>query len=132
MHALFDDLWGRKTRPPVLRYLRIAVTVLSLTACVLLTVLCVRSYCWSDGFQGAAQGWFIEGESEKGQLWAAAYNSGSAVGWQLDTFPTSHAEAGKLVFYLGYSSGAVVFVPHWYLTLAAAAVSRGALDTLAF
>ena len=33
----------------MLKYLRIAVTVLSLTACVLLIALWVRSYRWSDG-----------------------------------------------------------------------------------
>jgi hypothetical protein len=34
----------------VLQYLRIAVTALSLTACVLLTALWVRSYSWTDTF----------------------------------------------------------------------------------
>jgi hypothetical protein len=33
---------------PMLKYLRIAVTALSLTACVLLIALWVRSYSWSD------------------------------------------------------------------------------------
>jgi hypothetical protein len=34
----------------MLKYLRIAVTALSLTACVLLVALWVRSYWWSDNF----------------------------------------------------------------------------------
>jgi hypothetical protein len=36
--------------PTVLKYVRIAVTALSLTACVLLIALWVRSYWWSDNF----------------------------------------------------------------------------------
>jgi hypothetical protein len=36
----------------MLKYLRIAVTSLSLTACVLLTALWVRSYTWHDGIRG--------------------------------------------------------------------------------
>src|SRR5688572_24026902 len=36
----------------MLKYLRIAVTALSLTACVLLIALWVRSYRWSDRLDG--------------------------------------------------------------------------------
>jgi hypothetical protein len=39
---LSDKVWA------MLKYLRIAVTALSLTACVLLVALWVRSYWWVD------------------------------------------------------------------------------------
>jgi hypothetical protein len=35
----------------MLKYLRIALTALSLTACVLFVALLVRSYWWSDYFR---------------------------------------------------------------------------------
>ena len=39
----------------MLKYLRIAVTALGLTACVLLVALWVRSYWWADGVGRTAQ-----------------------------------------------------------------------------
>src|SRR5688572_8124346 len=42
-------------RARAFRYLRIAVTALSLTACVLLIALWVRSYTWLDSIAGSGK-----------------------------------------------------------------------------
>src|SRR5687768_6658941 len=43
-------------RPSVFKFLRYAVTALSVTACVLLIALWVRSYWWMDGINGPVKG----------------------------------------------------------------------------
>jgi hypothetical protein len=102
----------------MLKYLRIAVTALSLTACVLLIALWVRSYWHSDGLEGGLLGWFVEGESTQGQIRGAAYHSGYTGAFVVDTFAIGDFEASPLRLDFGYwDGGAGVWVPHWFLTL---------------
>jgi hypothetical protein len=52
----------------MLKYLRIAVTAICLTACVLLVVLWVRSYSWWDTVEKRTSSWLLRGSSARGRL----------------------------------------------------------------
>jgi hypothetical protein len=52
----------------MLKYLLIAVTALSLTACVLLIALWVRSYWWCDIFEKRTASQLIQVDSQSGRL----------------------------------------------------------------
>ena len=60
----------------MLKYLRIAVTVLSLTACVLLTVLWVRSYWWVENVVGPSRGSFRLGVASSNGWLTVRYRNG--------------------------------------------------------
>jgi hypothetical protein len=82
----------------MLKYFRIAVTALSLTACVLLIALWVRSYWWQDQYVlGLTKTQFIHGESARGWIsfrshWVSLYDPYFAWmkfewrGWRFNSF----------------------------------------------
>src|SRR5687768_11154778 len=64
-----------KSGPAMLKYVRIAVTVLSLTACVLLIVLWVRSYfVWHSPHGPVLGTWTVQINSLKGYLFIGVDN----------------------------------------------------------
>jgi hypothetical protein len=110
----------------MLKYLRIAVTALSLTACVLLVALWVRSHNWREGIDGAVVSHQVMITSLEGRLRLAVarddYWPGTAfyfsrlpkdasTGW------TQHPST-TLGFQGGISKDWVtVGMPHWFLIL---------------
>jgi hypothetical protein len=107
------------------RKMRIAFSLMCGIVCLLLVGLWVRSYWWADGFDGSLVGWYIEGESEQGQMWAAAYPTGSAARWRFDALPTipnnGNLELGAEYEYGSF--GAVGFIPHWLAVTVTAALA---------
>jgi hypothetical protein len=106
----------------MLHYLRIAVTALSLTACVLLIALWVRSYRWGDRVNFPApktQGVVIE--SANGRVLAAIIGTDSPVTFKGVIFsryqrPDYQLGGSDTPFELlsEYSEYGVI-VPHWFL-----------------
>ena len=107
----------------MLKYLRIAVTALSLTACVLLIALWVRSYWWIDSVEVTYGRWYYVGSwhgvISLGTLDADTYDES---GWELESTPEPpHPLPARFVLpqpwgfeYLGGIS-CDANVPHWFL-----------------
>jgi hypothetical protein len=131
-------------RPRLLQYVRIAVTPLGLTACVLLVALWVRSYWWCDILENKATRGVIHVESRKGiviyQLtfynfktgWPASTRAAVIEDLSLGRIHTSYPVAESYSFprasngMLGFGrfkSGAtkIVFAPHWFIAVVTAA-----------
>jgi hypothetical protein len=115
----------------MLKYLRIAVTALSLTACVLLVALWVRSY-WRTyyilGLRGNV-GEFSIG-SERGRLGCIWPTSPLSVlnveRWQFGSeSPDRTPFPGVLGFYYGELALGLsgILLPHWFIFLVLAATS---------
>jgi hypothetical protein len=112
----------------MLKYLRIAVTALCLTACVLLSVLWVRSYWWMDYADIPSGQQLIRLASIPGHVWWDVID-GPGV-WQLGTTSVeAHIRAGKR---LGHGSqlatgfrfeSSAGRVPYWFLVILTAAVA---------
>ncbi len=119
----------------MLKYLRIAVTALSLTACVLLIALWVRSYWRCDQIDiPVSSNYGISIESVRGQL--AGWDWDNLGGpWEVWSQPIEvwlgHEPVENEL--LGFPphqglrvSGGIVWVPHW-LTVIVAAVTAASL-----
>ena len=103
------------------KYLRIAVTALSLTACVLLVALCVRSYWHADSFVlGHAPRRCTVIDSIRGKLYTGFYHG--AVRFRISSKPLS-----SLGHFFDLGNSALV-LPHW--TLATFTAVLGALPWL--
>jgi hypothetical protein len=111
----------------MLKYLRIAVTALCLTACVLLVALWVRSYWRADMLEGFAQNQLVFGIfAERGLIACAWRNSPLAIFeveiWHVDVSGVGHTE--PLPGILGFSYGQLipwlttVTVPIWFIVMA--------------
>ncbi len=117
----------------MLKYLRIAVSALSLTACVLLIALWVRSYWWVDVFSvHISTRYHVTGVSFPGAVGIAIGESSSSPARTLLSLPTdSFLQTQDLsgrkypsriwgMFYLDSSSP---LVPSWCLVLITAAIA---------
>ena len=71
----------------MLKYLRIAVTALSLTACVLLIALWVRSYWWVDSLSGQYRSRAYEFTSSHGQLTLYTSRDSGKPEWRIGKYP---------------------------------------------
>jgi hypothetical protein len=129
----------------MLKYLRIAVTALSLIACVLLVALWVRSYWWCDILENKANRGIVHLESRRGvviyqvtyynfeRTWPAALRAEVVNNLSLGRIHTSYPVAesysfsgSKRVLGFGYfTSGATMisFAPHWFAVLFFAALA---------
>ena len=117
----------------MLKYLRIAVTALGLTACVLLIALWVRSYTWHDGVWGRFsedRGFHLS--SHEGRVQLSMLSFLGIVEWRI-----VHAEPIERVGPPNYfpafecplsSFGLYLAVPHWALVISTATVTA-ALST---
>jgi hypothetical protein len=102
----------------MLHYLHIAVTALSLTACVLLVALWVRSYWWRDRVTGQS---YILGAvylwSHDGQLSCVSDRNRVLPHWEIDTNYYSRAHHMEFFFPWGWATKkrviAIAF-PHWF------------------
>ena len=111
----------------MLKYLRIAVTTLALTACVLLIVLWVRSYFYSDFvlLQSHSMEWVAS--SQFGNVFFNV-NDGdpSAPRWTYFSLAAGPRGLKRLPpgFNFKYGSGSVYgYVPHWFLVLLSATLA---------
>jgi hypothetical protein len=118
----------------MLHYLRIAVTALSLTACVLLVALWVRSQTWGDSLSVQLPWLFIKLESEDGRcafVFSAEQDASQPSGisfhsWeprlskQKIIFPFFDLSPQFDVFWMAVDFWALL-VPHWFLVLLFAA-----------
>jgi hypothetical protein len=108
----------------MLKYLRIAVTACSLTACVLLVALWVRSYGWTYIIKGGIYSlWLQEGHIS---LHASPY--GLRQPWQQFSYETPESirefyEHRSDWAYIVESNGWNITIPHWFLGLLAAALA---------
>jgi hypothetical protein len=135
-----NDTYGAKRArggiPVMLRYLRIAVTALSLTVCVLLVALWVRSYRWRDCAyiritDGAAQHTYYDASSNRGgvTILAATYPTPlpttgyrlkgmgrhSAGRWPNGPMTPQFSRMGFAAFRDGVRMLRYLTVPHWFL-----------------
>jgi hypothetical protein len=115
----------------MLKYLRIAVTVLSLTACVLLIVLWVRSYWWADIVTwGLSSGPGYMFGSTNGEVSAARFPSRKgavSLGWHAWTNPADGRRAwstSESATFIGFRYGTFfTVVPQWFIVALSAAVA---------
>jgi hypothetical protein len=114
----------------MLKYMRIAVTALCLTACVLLVALWVRSYWWRDFLFGRFdRPRAYQFESIQGQLYLSTFLDSGWPGWRRDARPVDYWYAksgrpaerpalrfhwGDSLHYTGYH-GVILCLPHWSL-----------------
>jgi hypothetical protein len=114
----------------MLKYLRIAVTALSLTACVLLIALWVRSYTWHDGVWGRfseARGFHLS--SHEGRVQLSMLSFLGIVEWRI-----VHAElidrVGPPNYFPAFECplstfGLYAAVPYWILLAVTATFAAG-------
>ena len=128
----------------MLKYLRIAVTALSLTACLLLVVLWVRSYWWCDILEKHTASQLLQVDSQRGRLSFWQFNPVTLKMSPKDTKdllgavaidrfysfcpvangprrPYWHQVSMLGVGRFGGELDRVMFVPHWLLVLILAA-----------
>ena len=114
----------------MLKYLRIAVTALSLTACVLLVALWVRSYWWTDRLI-LRYALSIDLQSRAGQQLINVYiyhlpqpDHRRIWHWRLTSRPAQKRDFPATYFrWYGGKSGLEVDVPHWCLVLVSGALA---------
>jgi hypothetical protein len=123
-------------RSRVTRYVRIAVTALSLTACVLLIALWVRSYTWSDAIGGSVSetenetlrlhstsgklslNWFLDAKLRD---WAWTTRSSQELEREQEEVARFFARIGRILtpasgFAFRWSDNSLsVKAPHWFL-----------------
>jgi hypothetical protein len=107
----------------VLKYLRIAVTALSLTACVLLVALWVRSYWRTDAITGpvGATRWFII-HTTPNQLNVLVSHplARDRMRWKTH----SHVNAGKLRWKFNSQQYAIsLVIPIWFAALCSVVIA---------
>jgi hypothetical protein len=111
----------------MLHYLRIAVTALSLTACVLLGALWARSYWWTDSLNlGSGWGLFSEnGELSLQEIIIEKENKSRLVFLGIER-PQLVYHPENYSFESGFTAPPYsldVFVPHWFFVLLFAALA---------
>src|SRR5688572_26767993 len=114
-------------RPRVFRFLRYAVSALSLTACVLLIALRVRSYWRCDIAEGAftsSSGFSFT--SKGGEVTYREYST-SKVRWRIHSIERWEINARSGLnpsgFFWSWELGPMVAVPHWFLLCIVAIVA---------
>jgi hypothetical protein len=110
----------------MLHYLRIAVTVLSLTACVLLISLWVRSYWFRDRVEGRlSQSALFNAWSMEGQLTCLVTDGQGH--WKISSSPVLDLQLPlSAMFKVGWNNNldsVVVYCPHWCLVVIFATLS---------
>jgi hypothetical protein len=131
-HSNFASPLLRSSGPPMLKYLRIAVTVLSLTACALLVALWVRSY-WCVDVVSAHIGnrYRITGVSFPGAVgFAVGENRSSlprsSLSLPTDAFLQTHELNGRKypsrVWGMVHLDSSSSLIPIWCLVLFSAAI----------
>jgi hypothetical protein len=101
----------------MLKYVRIAVTALSLMACVLLIALWVRSYWWVCHCRGpflANRG--IEFNATLGRMWIG-FPKQVSTSWEWDCYETPIIAWKSPVMFVDSSEGTTI--PYWLPTLIA-------------
>ena len=108
----------------MLHYLRIAVTALGLTACVLLIALWVRSYYLLDKVHGTAFGRLLIIQSGQGGLRILAASCPVTIAWRIDSVPLANSHEpipeSQLEFdrtFTGTATNYLVMLPHAFLML---------------
>jgi hypothetical protein len=121
-------------RDAMLKYLRIAVTALSLTACALLVALWVRSYTWNDIVSRIEiSGAFATLGSSVGRAYVVHGSNGPLPGADPTTFPQTNFSTTRERS-LGWRSRSgfewkshpryrVVYCPYWFLVFIAVSVA---------
>jgi hypothetical protein len=113
----------------MLKYLRIAVTALILTACVLLVALCVRSYQWTDSVRWA--------DNHKYGLWVLSSDYGTLMllrnpeyradrpgGWGVGSYQIDEGDRRsnpppRFAWWFNRHNGNLTIrTPHWLLVAA--------------
>jgi hypothetical protein len=115
----------------MLNYLRIAVTAICFSACVLLVALWVRSYWWTDIVTwGLANGPGYMFGSSSGELSAARFRSRDgavSLGWHAWTNPADGKRAwstSKSSNFIGIRYGTFfTAIPQWFVVTACAAAA---------
>jgi hypothetical protein len=106
-------------RSRVTRYVRIAVTALSLTACVLLIALWVRSYWWCDIAEGAFTSSSGFSFTSKGGDVTYRKHSTSKARWRIHSIERweikTRSGLNRSGFFWSWDLGPMVGVPHWFL-----------------
>jgi hypothetical protein len=100
----------------MLRYVRIAVTALSLTACVLLIALWVRSYWWEDGLSGPLpnkQAFHIK--SSYGLMMIAIVSATNRT-WQFETIESALPDSNLLHLSSDSGFGFIDATPDYVVT----------------
>ncbi len=114
----------------MLMYLRIAVTALSLTACVFSIAMWVRSYTYEDRFVGPSRtSGMIFLTSKRGEFennWDSKIKSSDRL-WHFSTWPVRQSDRNPLSMVLGYfhfsSSSVSIVVPYWAALLVTATLA---------
>ena len=120
---------------------RIAVTAFSLTACVLLVALWVRSFWWIDCLEGPIlwpHGWSLT--STQGRFMLAGWSEEDPItAWAIGSIEVSSPYALPMkslgpvfAFNLSQSDGAYVHFPHWCPALLATTVGFFAIKPRRF
>jgi hypothetical protein len=118
----------------MIKYLRIAVTALCLTACVLLVALWVRSYWRSDWIEGQGiRKWhYVEIGSQSGFLGGAyctfLFRYDGNYRWRITSEPVKAVSVGTVSWYGKYSHESdrdctIAIFPYWSLLLAVVGLS---------
>jgi hypothetical protein len=120
-------------RARVIRYLRIAVTALSLTACVLLIALWVRSYFCNDYVQGRVfESRCFAIDSLFGRTVSRTFDALESYEWEwgmrdkwvaLEAHSLLRQETFVGFGLIDVGGSRIVVVPHWFLVLVAAAIA---------
>ena len=114
----------------MLKYLRIALTALSLTACVLLVALWVRSYWKIDEIGGISPNGLVAFLLDRGVIgygWETSPRSILNVErWYREVrYPAQYPMPGTLGFYYGTPTPGLtcVTLPYWFIVLVTAATA---------
>jgi hypothetical protein len=108
----------------MLKYLRISVTALSLTACGLLIALWVRSYSWTDLFNINGPGLrAFQIDSAHGVVATSTFMSDES--WEWDWFSVKPRFVPKPFRFWERNGTWVVTAPHWFIVATCVAIGSG-------
>src|SRR5688500_17634292 len=119
----YDWVNNAMERTRIARLLRIAVTAVSLTACVLLVALWVRSYWRCDIFEGDYPPSYLIVGSVRGYLgigWEGdPLADATSLVWEFDSYPPDYDEELPSLITLGFeykrsAIGASLLIPYWF------------------
>jgi hypothetical protein len=110
----------------MVNYIRIAVTALNLTACVLLIALWVRSYRWHDSLGGPVSATrVVMAWSIRGELYFQSYEHSPYL-WQVRRAPLILPGIAHSPFRFGGEFELIANgfgIPHWFVVFATAALA---------